>query len=296
MKRIPLFIFLSSIIFLSNISYPQWKVTGGPTGSEVLSFLFSSGKLFSGTQSGLFSSVDSGKTGTKNTGLGNNDIKEVVKLGNDLIATTTTNIFKSTDNGNNWLAFTDGLPSDFTNSKILNFSGGSGDDHLGVFTDKGVYTTTNVSTPWQKLDDTWPTGLESTYGLLILGITIPFEANLNSVNSTAPFLFVTTKGGSVWRRQMDDIITNLELINDNIPEKYSLLQNYPNPFNPVTVISFQLPSYSKVSLKIYDVLGREIASLVNEEKPAGYYRINFDASKLSSGVYFYRIMAGEETI
>ena len=69
-------------------------------------------------------------------------------------------------------------------------------------------------------------------------------------------------------------------------------QNYPNPFNPSTVIKWQMPESNFVSLKIYDVLGNEIADLVNEEKPAGSYGLEFDASGLSSGTYFYRIESG----
>ncbi|MFA3783586.1 T9SS type A sorting domain-containing protein [Melioribacteraceae bacterium 4301-Me] len=70
---------------------------------------------------------------------------------------------------------------------------------------------------------------------------------------------------------------------------YTLEQNYPNPFNPTTKISFSLPEASYVTLKVYDVLGREIAVLVDENKPAGRYEIQFDASELPSGIYFYRI-------
>ena len=73
------------------------------------------------------------------------------------------------------------------------------------------------------------------------------------------------------------------------PATYKLEQNYPNPFNPTTVISYQLPASGHVSLKVYDVLGREVATLVNENKPAGNYTAQFNASKLVSGVYFYRI-------
>jgi hypothetical protein len=74
---------------------------------------------------------------------------------------------------------------------------------------------------------------------------------------------------------------------------YSLSQNYPNPFNPSTVISFQIPMASHVSLKIFDLLGREVAALVNEEKRAGSYEVTFDGKNLSSGVYFYRLQAGD---
>jgi hypothetical protein len=77
------------------------------------------------------------------------------------------------------------------------------------------------------------------------------------------------------------------------PTVFSLSQNYPNPFNPVTIIKYQLPINNFVSIKIYDVLGNEVATLVNEEKPAGEYEIEFDGSRLPSGVYFYKLKAGE---
>jgi carboxyl-terminal processing protease len=77
------------------------------------------------------------------------------------------------------------------------------------------------------------------------------------------------------------------------PAKFSLSQNYPNPFNPSTVISYQLPVYSHVTLKVFDLLGREVATLVNEEKRAGSYEVTFNGKNLSSGVYFYRLQAGE---
>lgn len=86
--------------------------------------------------------------------------------------------------------------------------------------------------------------------------------------------------------------SNIVEINADIPTEFSLEQNYPNPFNPTTVISFSLPEKSDVSLKIFDVLGNEIATLVNEIKDAGRYDVQFNASKLSSGVYFYSIEAG----
>lgn len=77
--------------------------------------------------------------------------------------------------------------------------------------------------------------------------------------------------------------------NTQIPDEYELNQNYPNPFNPLTTINYQLPDLSYVTLKIYDVLGTEVESLVNKEKPPGYYSVTFNGSNLSSGVYFYRL-------
>lgn len=77
------------------------------------------------------------------------------------------------------------------------------------------------------------------------------------------------------------------------PDSYLLKQNYPNPFNPITIINWQLPESKFVALKIYDVLGNEIASLINEEKPAGNFEVEFNASALSSGIYYYKLVAGD---
>jgi len=78
-----------------------------------------------------------------------------------------------------------------------------------------------------------------------------------------------------------------------VPAKFELGQNYPNPFNPSTTINYELPITNYVSLKIYDMTGREVMQLVNEIKPTGYYTVKFNASMLSSGMYFYKIQAGD---
>jgi len=85
---------------------------------------------------------------------------------------------------------------------------------------------------------------------------------------------------------------NVELENDHLPSNFTLSQNYPNPFNPVTKIKYSIPKTSFVNITVYDVLGREIKTLVNEEKTPGNYEVEFNASGLPSGVYFYRILAG----
>ena len=77
-----------------------------------------------------------------------------------------------------------------------------------------------------------------------------------------------------------------------VPTSYSLDGNYPNPFNPTTVIAYQLPEVAQVSLKVYDMLGREVATLVNESQGAGRYEVKFDASSLASGIYIYQLHAG----
>jgi len=87
-------------------------------------------------------------------------------------------------------------------------------------------------------------------------------------------------------------ITGVKDAADNKDEGFELMQNYPNPFNPITNIVYKIPKSSLVTLKIYDVLGNEVATLVNEEKPAGFFSVKFDGSSFPSGVYFYKISAG----
>jgi hypothetical protein len=95
----------------------------------------------------------------------------------------------------------------------------------------------------------------------------------------------------VWRRSLSEISTIENYNTEEIPTDYSISQNYPNPFNPTTTIRYQIPQAGFVSLKIYDVLGREVATLVNEEKLSGEYSAVFEGSNLSSGIYFYKLQA-----
>ncbi len=92
-----------------------------------------------------------------------------------------------------------------------------------------------------------------------------------------------------------DIVTDVENKETNMPRQFQLFQNYPNPFNPATGIQYSVASSQKVILKVYDVLGREVTTLVNEKKSPGTYKVSFDGSNLSSGIYFYRLTAGDYT-
>jgi hypothetical protein len=81
--------------------------------------------------------------------------------------------------------------------------------------------------------------------------------------------------------------------NLSMPDKFLLHQNYPNPFNPATTIIYTIPKASFVIIKVFDLLGREVGVLVNEQKAAGNYRVQFNPSNLTSGIYFYRMQAGD---
>ncbi|MCL5267086.1 MAG: T9SS type A sorting domain-containing protein [Bacteroidetes bacterium] len=110
-----------------------------------------------------------------------------------------------------------------------------------------------------------------------------------SVSATDGYTVVTSPDSFLFRTL--DKVTAVHDVNQ-LPKVFALSQNYPNPFNPTTAISYQLPAVSHVTLKVYDVLGREVATLVNEVKQGGSYEVKFDAGNLPSGVYFYRLTAG----
>jgi hypothetical protein len=91
---------------------------------------------------------------------------------------------------------------------------------------------------------------------------------------------------------LTEIIQGINIEGGTVPEEYSLVQNYPNPFNPTTNIEYSIPEQSFVELKVYDVLGNEVATLVNEEQSAGVYRTDFIGTNLTSGIYFYKLQTG----
>ncbi len=134
----------------------------------------------------------------------------------------------------------------------------------------------------------------------------------NNINTYKIRTLCTPGGGIIWSNEatayIPDIITNVKTKNE-VPTEFSLEQNYPNPFNPTTTIRFTIPTSPLnpspyqgegqrerlITLKVYDVLGRKIATLVNEESAtgeAGSYEVEFDGANLTSGIYFYQLRAG----
>jgi len=98
-----------------------------------------------------------------------------------------------------------------------------------------------------------------------------------------------------YKRDPTGNVVGINSISNEIPKEFSLSQNYPNPFNPNTLISYDLPAADYVSLKIFDLLGKEVVTLVNEKQNAGSYSVNFNGSNLSSGMYYYKLESGNFT-
>ncbi len=140
----------------------------------------------------------------------------------------------------------------------------------------------------------------STANISIAPLSVPFNgttyyfqrwlgAGIGSYTGTNPSFQITVNNFINQIAIYDTINTGINQLGSEIPNKFALMQNYPNPFNPVTIIKFNLPNAGLVSLKLYDVLGKEVDNLFKGSLSAGYYQMNFNASFLSSGIYFYRL-------
>jgi photosystem II stability/assembly factor-like uncharacterized protein len=196
-------------------------------------------------------------------------------------------VIKSTNSGTTWMNITGNLP-DVPFQSVVNDPLYQQNVYVGC--DLGVYATTNNGANWYE----FRTGMPYC---LVFDLTI--------VN-TGRKLRATTHGNGIWDRNLPlNPVGINENNNNNNPSGFNLYQNYPNPFNPVTKIKFDIPGRSViarsgatkqsqfVSLKIFDIIGREITTLVNSELSSGTYEYSFDASKLPSGIYFYQLRAGD---
>ncbi len=131
--------------------------------------------------------------------------------------------------------------------------------------------------------------ISPTYNVSVMGIDIEsLRPTSDSPNGQTIRRFV--KGAMDF---VDGLITSAEQTSSLIPDRYTLSQNYPNPFNPTTKINFSIPKNGIVTLKVYNVLGKEIMTLINEQKAAGSYEVVFNAGNLASGAYFFRMQSGE---
>jgi ligand-binding sensor domain-containing protein len=231
---------------------------------------------------------------TSTSGLPNNFVSSIAidASGNKWIGTYNglAKFDETTPEGTGWTVYdtsNSGLPGNIVTSIAIEANG-----NKWIGTEFDEYTGSGLA----KFDETAPEGTgwtvynTSNSGLSsnrVTSITIDKDGNK----------WVGTRKGGLCVFKEGGVVLDVEENNNNntIPKDYSLMQNYPNPFNPSTVISYRLPVNGHVTLKVYDILGKEIATLVNVEKPAGSYSVNFNGSNLSSGVYIYRIQAGSFT-
>lgn len=192
--------------------------------------------------------------------------------GNNLYAGTWfEGVYRSTDNGTSWTVLNNGLTNQTINSlysyNTYLFTGTCG---------SGVFLSTNNGDNWENYN----------YGL-------PASLFIDAIIVSGQYIFVGTEDHGIWRRPISEILTSVDDSKIKTVSAFSLDQNYPNPFNPSTKISWQAPVDGYQTLKLYDVLGNEVTTLSDEYRKAGTYEVQFDASQLSSGIYFYKLQAGK---
>jgi photosystem II stability/assembly factor-like uncharacterized protein len=225
--------------------------------------------LFAGTlDNGVYLSTDTGSTWTaaQNYGLTGGAVQALAVIGTTLFAGTSDGAFFSNDYGQNWTP-TGNFANISVNALLVV------DSTLYAGTSKGVFYTGNKLINWIAAND----GLMNT--------------DVHALSSCYNLELIAGTDDWIWRRPLSEM-TGIKQPSIEVPTRFSVSQNYPNPFNPTTVINYQLPVNSAVTLKIYDVLGRKVAALVNGRQNAGYYNTTFNGANLPSGVYFYRLEAG----
>jgi len=187
-------------------------------------------------------------------------------------------VFLSTDEGSTWTSVNKGL----TSLQVHAFA--QSETFLFASTDQGIFLTTDNGANWSSIRHNLPFltagALEIYDGNLYAGI---FRLEDASVSHGA------------WRTSLSGVVASVLQMSGETPEQFGLMQNYPNPFNPSTKIGFKLQASGFTSLRIFDLLGREVATLVNEELRPGSYEAPWDASGFPSGIYFYTLTSGEFT-
>jgi photosystem II stability/assembly factor-like uncharacterized protein len=197
-----------------------------------------------------------------------------VTLSGYKVDSTGAHVFKTTNYGTVWNSISSNLPDAPANDILVDpaFL-----NTLYLATDVGVMISTNDGASW------------STYGQ---GITSNVPCHDLTLNNNSRKLIVWTHGRSAYMTNLDPVGINPV---SEIAESYQLNQNYPNPFNPETKIRFSVPGEGIVSLKVFDITGKLVADIINSNRKKGTYDVTFDGDRFSSGVYFYRLTAGEFT-
>jgi photosystem II stability/assembly factor-like uncharacterized protein len=230
------------------------------------------------------------------------------------ISTEVDGVLRSPDHGQSWKAVNDGLPSQYIpSSYCVNDSG----FFCGALAGKGIYRTTDHGDSWSATNTsslvhamvgkggklivaTWGDGVllsengGARFAMKNDGLPTMYISTVAIIGNE---LFAGTDGDGIWRRPLSEFVTSVNADLRNTPPGFALEQNYPNPFNPTTSIGYtvgavssqQTAVRSRVGLAVYDLLGREVAVLVDERKTPGNYEVKFNASGLASGVYIYRL-------
>jgi len=220
--------------------------------------------ILTGSNLGSHRSTDDGATWGATAGA----VSAFTQIDSTLFLATANGVKKSTDHGATWTA-TASLPFTVGAQSLI----AKGAD-LFVGTNDGVYWSTDQGTSWTAINQGFATK------------TLVYKMTMDD-----QYLYAGTYTRSVWRRPLSEV-TAVKEVSNTIPRGFELAQNYPNPFNPTTSVDVRISKSGMTTLTIYDVLGREVATLVNQELHPGTYRVEWNATGQPSGIYYYRLQSG----
>jgi hypothetical protein len=264
-----------SNVFKTTDDGMTWSTltTGLPSYIAVTAVWKDAVSLLAGGSAGFKRSTDDGATWTATvSGLpGFGAYHAFTEIDTMIFVAHDAGVYLSTDHGATWSA-TQAFPLG-TAPIALHVHG----TNLYAGTSKGVYWSANNGTTWTAINDGLPTAIF-----------------VNALGSDGLYLYAGMNSHSVWRRPLSEV-TDVRALPTGVPDRFELAQNYPNPFNPSTTIRYDLPDARHVTVTVHDLLGRQVAVLVDRDQEAGAYELRWDASARPSGVYYYRVVAGSSS-
>ncbi len=273
------------IFKLTNGSGDWEQVNNGLTNLIVNSITIDSeGRMFAGTfGGGIYMSTDGGDSWTT-TSMEYNMVWTLAVTSTDEIyaATYGKGVYRSVDNGATWVPLNVGLVAEHVYSVAVNAN-----DEVYVSTwTGGVY----------KLSSIVPTSAAGSGSSIRTESQVWTSVGMNGygisalmIDKNSSMIYAGSSAGKMYKKLEDNSVTEVDEIIET-PTEYKLSQNYPNPFNPSTTIEFGVSDAGNYKLRVYNAIGEQVAELVNGELTSGYHQVHFDASRLASGIYFYKLV------